>query len=109
MKILINSNKLADQLDDEKLTIKTFGKNMSDKIHLRLAQLHAANSLEDMRNFGRCHELKGVLAGHFAVDLVHPFRLIFRPDTKNKDYLEDNHINWKKVISVEIIKIEDYH
>jgi len=82
---------------------------MSGLIFRRLAQLSAAPSLETMRNIGRCHELKGERISQFALDLVPPHRLIFKPCGKEKDYLEGGSIVWKKVSEIEIIEIVDYH
>jgi len=71
---------------------------MAEKIHLRIDQLNAANSIEELIQFkiGRCHPLSGDKNGEFAMDLVHPFRLVF----KREIYVED---------IILIISIENYH
>ena len=46
---------------------------------------------------GRCHALAGNLAGYYAMDLAHPYRLLF--EKANRDEI---HI-------VKVIAIEDYH
>ena len=109
MEISICGKKLADCLSDEDASRKRYGQRMTAIIFRRLAQLLASSTLETMRNIGRCHELKGDRAGCFALDLVHPQRMIFKPDGNKEEYLENGSIIWKKVTKVEIIDIEDYH
>lgn len=67
-------------------------------IHLRIDQLNAAETVEEMINFsiGRCHQLNGNREGQYALDLVHPYRLIF---VKIDDQIQ----------IVKIIEIVDYH
>lgn len=71
---------------------------MAELIHLRIVQLNAAETVEEMINFsiGRCHQLNGNREGQYALDLVHPYRLIF---VKNDDQIQ----------IVKIIEIVDYH
>ena len=51
---------------------------MAEKIHMRIDQISAALSVEMMIQYriGRCHPLKGNRKNQYAVDLVHPYRLI---------------------------------
>ena len=71
---------------------------MAKLIHLRIDQLNAAETVEEMINFsiGRCHQLNGNREGQYALDLVHPYRLIF---VKNDDQIQ----------IVKIMEIVDYH
>ncbi len=71
---------------------------MAELIHLRIDQLNAAETVEEMINFsiGRCHQLNGNREGQYALDLVHPYRLIF---VKIDDRIQ----------IVKIIEIVDYH
>lgn len=52
---------------------------MAEKIHLRIDQIAAADNVEQMVQFniGRCHLLKGNRSNQYAMDLIHPQRLIF--------------------------------
>ena len=70
---------------------------MAELIHLRIDQLNAAETVEEMINFsiGRCHQLNGNREGQYALDLVHPYRLIF---VKIDDQIQ----------IVKIIEIVDY-
>ena len=57
---------------------KKHGKEMAEKIQLRIDQISAALSVEMMIQYkiGRCHSLKGNRKEQYAVDLVHPYRLV---------------------------------
>ncbi|NLC83705.1 MAG: plasmid maintenance system killer protein [Ruminococcaceae bacterium] len=77
---------------------KQHGMRMANLIHQRVEQIQAASSIEELVKFsiGRCHPLKENRKGEFAMDLVHPYRLVF---VQVKDQVE----------VVRIIMIEDYH
>lgn len=70
---------------------------MAVKIHQRIEQIEAADSVDLLVQFsvGRCHQLLGNRQGQFAMDLVHPYRLVFVE--KDTD------------IEIQVISIEDYH
>ena len=71
---------------------------MAAKIAQRINELRAAPSVEMLIQFqmGRCHPLVGNRQGQFAMDLVHPFRLVFKKSGKDVEL-------------VKILEIEDYH
>jgi proteic killer suppression protein len=71
---------------------------MAELIHRRVDQLQSADSVEMLVQFsiGRCHQLVGNRKGEYAMDLVHPYRLVFEKDKED-------------VKLVQIINIEDYH
>jgi proteic killer suppression protein len=79
------------------------------KIQLRLDQLRAALTLADMAALpaARCHELQGDRQGQLAVDLVHPWRMIFTP----VEWIEKDAggLDWSKVEVIVIEEIVDYH
>ncbi|CUH93791.1 type II toxin-antitoxin system RelE/ParE family toxin [Herbinix luporum] len=58
---------------------KKLGKRMAEKLHHRIDEISAAPSVEIMLQFGigRCHPLKGNRKSQYAVDLLHPYRLVF--------------------------------
>ena len=58
---------------------KKYGSKMAEKIQLRIDPIKAATTVEEMIQFriGRCHPLQHNRQGQFAVDLVHPMRLVF--------------------------------
>ncbi len=71
---------------------------MAERIQQRIGELEAAETVEIMIQYriGRCHPLSGDRTDQYAVDLVHPYRLIFeviRTETQ----------------IVRILEIMDYH
>jgi proteic killer suppression protein len=80
------------------VAVKKHGQEMANKIHQRIDEIHAADTVEEMVQFkiGRCHHLHQNRKSQYAVDLVHPYRLVFEK--------EGNEIQ-----VVNIIEIVDYH
>ena len=68
------------------------------KIHQCIDEIGAADTVEMMIQFhiGRCHPLTQNRKGQYAVDLVHPYRLVFE---KNGDEIQ----------IANILEIVDYH
>lgn len=95
---------------DAKLRGK-YGPRMADLIQQRLLELHDAENLAVVATLPgpRCHELKQNLAGLLAVDLVHPDRLVFKPDHDPIPSKDDGGLDWTKVTRIEIVGIGDYH
>ena len=54
------------------------GKEMALKIHQRLEEIESNDTIDTMVQFqiGRCHKLVGKKKEQYALDLVHPYRLI---------------------------------
>ena len=77
---------------------RKYGFQMAEKIQMRIDQIKAADSVEEMIQFkiGRCHPLHQNRKNQYAVDLVHPMRLVFE---KNGDEIQ----------IANIIEIIDYH
>ena len=71
---------------------------MAQKIQQRIQEIESADSVDFMIQYkiGRCHPLNNDRDGQFAVDLVHPNRLVFEK--------EDEAIN-----VVRILEVVDYH
>ncbi len=92
---------------------REYGTEMSRKIKLRLAALGAATALSDFlpANSGaeRCHELTADLAGHFSIDLKHPYRLLFVPVGLEAAEFSSERARWDAIKAVEIVSIEDTH
>jgi len=67
-------------------------------IHQRINEIRSAESIEQLVLFsiGRCHGLKGDKSDLYAMDLVHPYRLVISKEET-------------KVCCTRIESIEDYH
>ena len=114
MKVNIRDRKLKTACEDEKTCVRRFGSVMAKKIKLRLNSLSAAESLGDfwppLSGPERCHELAGELKSKFSVDLKHPYRLIFEPDSELDLPPPDNaKLRWQSITIIEITGIEDTH
>ena len=110
MEVTFEKRKLQKICNSEKKLVGEYGQRMAVIIKERLAELLAAPVLEDMRNIPRahCHELTQNLKGHLAVDLVHPDRLVFRPEDP-RPRKPDGGLDWTKVMRIVIFGIGDYH
>jgi plasmid maintenance system killer protein len=77
---------------------KTYGLDIAAKLQQRIAEIEAADTLDMLvqYNIGRCHVLLGGRQGQYAMDLVHPHRLI----------IEKDHNDMSVALIVDII---DYH
>ncbi len=98
MQIEYRNSRLAKICTSTYEAEKKYGRDMADKIHLRIKQISAAIGIEMLLQYriGRCHELKGKRKGQYAMDLTHPYRLVFE---KRGDQIQ---------IAC-IVEIVDYH
>ena len=71
---------------------------MAEKIDMRIGEISAADTVEMMIQFriGRCHPLSQNRKGQYAMDLVHPYRLVFEK-------------NGNEIQIANILEIVDYH
>lgn len=111
MQIEFTNKKLMKICCSAKESQAKYGKRMSEKIQLRMAQIAAMETLADLQLLpgARCHALTGNLKGKFAVDLVHPDRLLFSPDHEPLPLKDDGGLILQEVTAVLIEGIGDYH
>lgn len=90
---------------------REYGQVRARILQRRLDDLRAATVLEDMRPPlpGRCHELTGNREGELAIDLDHPYRLVFCVADNPVPLKEDGGLDWKSVTAIQITEITDYH
>ena len=98
MDITYKNGKIKKICTDAKTAERAYGQEMADKINQRIDEIGAADTVEMMIQFhiGRCHPLKQNRKGQYAVDLVHPYRLVFE---KKGDEIQ----------IANILEIVDYH
>lgn len=91
--------------------LREYGKDNATAIKKRMAILNAAPTLENVPSEKptRRHPLKGDRKGEFAVDLCHPFRLVFEPDHDPIPLKKDGGIDLSEITAVIILRVEDYH
>ena len=108
--ITFDDRDLAKRANDFRTLIRQYGEPRAKLIRRRLGELAAAVVLEDMRNLpaARCHELSGNRKGQLAVNLDHPYRLIFQP-VAPPPLKADGGLDWNLVTSISILEITNYH
>lgn len=110
MDIIFADRKLQRVCNDRRRLVREHGQRRARKLRQRLDDLRAAETLAVTRQLpGRCHQLTGDRAGQFALDLDHPYRLIFEPDHDPIPRKADGGIDWHAVSAVRILAVEDYH
>ena len=79
MDITYKNKKIEKVCTDAKVADRTYGNEMAEKIHMRIDEISSADTVEMMIQcyIGRCHPLINNRKGQYAVDLVHPYRLVF--------------------------------
>lgn len=78
---------------------------------IRMAVLRAAPSLAVVPATppDRRHQLREDRKEQFAVDLVHPYRLLFKPHHASIPRKDDGGIDLKQVTAIMILEVIDYH
>lgn len=112
MVILFANTKLKKMCNDYSLLQRRRGARQAEEISDRLNE---ANDLPNLKAWGapafkkaRLHPLLGNLKGQFAVDLNHPYRLVFEPTDKFSKF-PDGGIDIETVTAIRILEIIDYH
>ncbi|MDY2888461.1 MAG: type II toxin-antitoxin system RelE/ParE family toxin [Candidatus Caccosoma sp.] len=85
MNITYKNKKMHKICTDASIAAKTYGSEMALKIAMRVDQIQATDSIEVLvqNKIGRCHQLRGNRKNEYAMDLVHPYRLVFKIDEFN--------------------------
>jgi len=93
-----NNKSIEKVCTNASVAVKKYGPRMAELISQRISEITAADSVEQMIQFhiGRCHPLEGNRKDQYAVDLVHPQRLVF--EKKGQEIRIAN-----------IMEIVDYH
>lgn len=110
MEITFRTKKLAQTFNSASALRKAYGERMARVIMMRLAVLRDASNLSMVPVLppNRRHQLHGKRAGQHAVDLIHPYRLIFEPaDTLARK--AGCEMNADEVTAITIIEVIDYH
>jgi len=111
LQVYYKSNKLAKVFDSEKELKRAHGERQAELIRECLDDLEAVECLADMWRLPqhRCHQLSENLKGVFSLDLVHPYRLLFKPADEPVPSLSDGGIDLSGVTAVEILGVENTH
>ncbi len=98
MEITYKYKRMERICSDFSVAKKEYGEKRAVYIHQRIDQLRSAETVEQIvdGHIGRCHPLKGNRRGQFAMDVGHPYRLIFEKIGN-------------EIQIVRILEITDYH
>ncbi|HAM44747.1 MAG TPA: killer suppression protein [Propionibacteriaceae bacterium] len=109
--MLFRTKKLARVFNSEKLLVQVYGPDNARLIMRRMSVLNAVPTLAEVPNTPpeRRHELKGDRAGQFAVDVKHPYRIVFVPVGDPVPKLADGGYDLARITAIEILEVEDYH
>ena len=111
MDIAFSTRKLARTFNSGSALAKEYGDRMARTIQIRLAVLRNARTLALVPTTppDRRRLLTGGRSGQYAVDLVHPFRLVFEPNHDPVPQTEDGGIDINQVTAITITEVVDYH
>ncbi len=114
MEIEFKTKRLKKEFDQGAQLMAIHGAQRAKKIGLRMKELRAAESLQDLAppfsGPARCHELTGgKRKGQLSVDLDHPYRLLFIPDHDPLPQRPEGGLDWAQVTAIIIIGVEDTH
>ena len=107
MELRFKNNTIKKQCEDPGRAQRDFGPRMGNLLTQRVGELAAATNLWDIKLIPAAglHRLHGPRKDQYAVDLVHPFRLVFSPILREGVAIYD-------LEAIDLIRIEeviDYH
>lgn len=110
MTIRFSNNKIAKKLENASAIKKSFGV-MAKKVSTRLDDIRAAPNLAVLKEIPQagCHELKGTMAGQWAVSISGNHRLIFELDHNPIPLKDDGSIDDIVITDIVVTGTEDYH
>jgi toxin HigB-1 len=111
MHITFKNAQMKTMCNDFRKLMKKHGERRAKLVMQRLQQFQAMSSLAVARTLPQlgCHELTGDRNGCLAVNLDHPYRLVFTVDQEPFPAKEDGGLDWTRAHTIQIIEIEDYH
>ena len=110
MELEFASEALRKRMENDKAMSKAFGER-AKPLKLRLALLRQAANLGDVSHVPppRRNKLSGTREGQYAVDLKHPWRLVFEPANDPLPVNNDGSLDLAAVTKVRILEVTDYH
>lgn len=111
MDIAFKNRKLAKVFSSHATLAREYGDQMARTVAMRLAALRSARTLAVVppTRPERRHLLSGRRKGQYAVDLVHPYRLVFEPAHDPVPHTTDGGIDMDRVTAITIMEVVDYH
>ena len=110
MQVLFSSDRDKKFFESKSEQTRRFGPDAAKKLKLRLDDLDATASMEDMRNLpGKWEELTGDRVGQFSARLAGGLRLIVKPSEQPPPAKPDGGLDWPAIDSITVIEVVDYH
>ena len=111
MDVAFSTRKLEKIFNKEKELVREYGPVMARTIMMRMAVLRGAVNLTQVPQTKppRRHQLTQDRDEQFAVDLVHPYRLVFMPNHDPIPRRMDGGIDTDSVTAIEILEVINYH
>ena len=105
------TNRLERTFNEERGLVRTYGARMAGAIQRRLATFDEARTLSEVPTTppDRRHQLQGERREKYAVDLIHPYRLIFEPNHDPVPRRPDGGVDTDQVTAITIVEVIDYH
>lgn len=107
MELRFKNNTIKKQCEDPGRAQRDFGVAIGIKLTQRVTELTAATKLWDIKLIpaARLHRLHGSRNDQYAVDLVHPFRLVFSPILREGVAIYD----LKAIDLIRVEEVIEYH
>jgi len=111
MRIEFGTRKLEKTFNNMGTLVRTYGDQVARRIMRRMEVLRAAPALADVPTAppDRCHQLAQDRDEQFAVDLIHPHRLVFAVHDSPVPREADGGIDLAAVTAIRILEVVDYH
>ena len=111
MEISFQNRRLEREFRTPRDLRRTYGPRMARVIAERIRVLARADTLARVPHTPpeRLHQLEGRRHEQYAVDLVHPYRLVFRIVNDPIPVKDDGAIELAQVTAITIVEIVDYH
>lgn len=109
MEIEFKTAKLKKTCESYDLARKQWGEKMARAIIKRLNEIQSADCIADLNHAPptRCHLLEPHKRGIYAVDVGHPFRLVFQAISESGELV--GNIDAWQVKCVKILEVTNYH
>ncbi len=111
MEFAFKTRKLGKIFNSRAMLQKAYGASRAKAIMRRMSVLGAAHNLEEVPTTPpeRRHQLLANRDEQFAVDLVHPYRLLFKPNHDPVPRKDDGGIDTRRVTAIKILEVVDYY
>lgn len=108
LEIAFQTRELRDICEKEPNAVDALGMDTAGALKRRLADLRAANSIEDLV-VGKPTALHGPGEGRMAISLTENYRLVLSANHRHHPLTEDGDVNWPQVRRVKVERIERLH